>query len=146
MSGLGLGIFCLLLGGAMTRTMNREKKEELNKEYWRTVLDIFRTDQSGNEKEAREFLDYYNSELLRYMNEETIAFWDYSTNITDHNDLLHKLASGRLSGFNSEATLLADRFDTTKFSDDTRRQFKSVGKKSLSNVEMAEMADIKSKM
>ena len=146
MIGLRLGVFCLLLGGIMARTMNKKEKEELNKEYWRTVLDIFRTDQSGDEKEAREFLEYYNSELLGYMNEETITFWDYSTNITDHNDLLHKLASGRLSAFNSEATLLAARFDTSKFSDDTKRQFKNVGRKSLSNKEMAEMADIKSKM
>jgi len=146
MTGLRLGVLCLLFGGVISRTMNHKEKEELNQQYWRTVLDIFRTDQSQDEQEAREFLSYYNDEKLRFLNEETIAFWKYSTNITDPNDLLSQQAAGKLAVFESEANILASRFDVRHFTDDIRRQFKNVGSKSLSNEEMAEMGELKSKM
>ena len=137
---------CLLFVGIFARTMTNIEKEELNQEYWRTVLDIFRADQSQDEAEARKFLSYYNDEKLRLLNGETVASWNYSTNITDHNNLLSQLATGKLSVFESEANLLASRFDTSKFSDDIRRQFDKVGSKSLGLEEMAEMGELKSKM
>merc|ERR1711892_562495 len=98
MTGLRLGVLCLLFGGVISRTMNHKEREELNQQYWRTVLDIFRTDQSQDEQEAREFLSYYNDEKLRFLNEETIAFWKYTTNITDHNDLLSQRQTFLLHG------------------------------------------------
>ena len=137
---------CLLFVGIFARTMTNIEKEELNQEHWRTVLDIFRADQSQDEAEARKFLSYYNDEKLRLLNGETVASWNYSTNITDHNNLLSQLATGKLSVFESEANLLASRFDTSKFSDDIRRQFDKVGSKSLGLEEMAEMGELKSKM
>eukprot|EP00090_Calanus_glacialis_P005014 TRINITY_DN13830_c0_g1_i1.p1 TRINITY_DN13830_c0_g1~~TRINITY_DN13830_c0_g1_i1.p1 ORF type:complete len:639 (+),score=143.90 TRINITY_DN13830_c0_g1_i1:25-1917(+) len=146
MAGLTLAILCLLSVGIFSRTMTNIEKEELNQEYWRTVLDIFRADQSQDEAEAREFLSYYNDEKLRLLNGETVASWNYSTNITDHNNLLSQLAAGKYSVFESEANLLASRFDTSKFSDDIRRQFEKVGSKSLGLEEMAEMGELKSKM
>ena len=136
----------LLFVGIFARTMTNIEKEELNQEHWRTVLDIFRADQSQDEAEARKFLSYYNDEKLRLLNGETVASWNYSTNITDHNNLLSQLATGKLSVFESEANLIASRFDTSKFSDDIRRQFDKVGSKSLGLEEMAEMGELKSKM
>ena len=146
MVGLRLGIICLLLVGVLSRTWTNKEKKELNKKYWRTVLDLFETEKSTDEDEANEFLKYYSDQKLILMNEETVASWNYSTNITDYNDLLSQQASGKLANFESETILLASRFDAQNFSDDIKRQFQRVGSKSLDWEDMKEMGELKSKM
>jgi len=136
----------LLISTVVSKSLTDKEKVELNEEYWRTVLDIFRNDKSTDEQEAREFLQYYNDEKLRLLNLETITYWNYTTNITDHNDLANQIASGKLASFESEASRLAARFDPSNFSEEIVRQLKRVGSKMLSSEEMSEMAVLKSSM
>jgi len=143
---LRTGVLFLLLGGVFSRTWTKNDKKDINKQYWRTVLDLFETDKSTDEEEAKEFLKYYNDELLLLLNAEAIASWNYTTNITEYNDILSQQASGKMSEFESNSFFLASRFDISNFSDDTKRQFKSVGNKILDWDDMAEMGALKSKM
>merc|ERR1712215_112816 len=107
MVGLTLGLVCLIAGQTGAKPWTNQEKEEINDEYWRTVLDIFKDDKNTDEEEARHFLNFYNNEKLLLKNAEELGNWNYSTNITKHNDILSQQASARLEQFEAESIALA---------------------------------------
>ena len=140
---------CLLGCGVVGRqAWSDEEREALNQQYWRSVLDLFKTQKNTDEVEARGFLEYYNKNMLELLNNQTLAQWAYTTNITDHNDRALQAAWARRTKFQAEANFLASRFHTAGFSADSRRQFSKVltGSKALPTEEMEEMGELKAKL
>ena len=97
---------------------------------------------NSNEEEAKQFLEEYDVEFGKLLNEATIASWSYETNITDENAQTSQDAWLKLSIFNAEAFENSTQFDAIDFSYDTKRQLSKVGKKALSDDEMEELSSI----
>ena len=87
------------------------------------------------------FLESYDKTLgdLNYLN--TVADWNYSTNITEDNDLATREISKKLREYKAEAFKVADAFDKTLLEDypDLLRMLKQVGAKSLPEAEAQEL-------
>jgi len=115
---------------------------ELSRNYEPTVHRA----NSLSEDEAKAFLEEYNLEYGRMLNEATIAQWAYDTNITDFNSENAQRAWFLVSQYGDEAFAIADAFDTTDFSEDTKRQLKKVGSRSLPAAESSELAQAISEM
>lgn len=85
---------------------------------------------NSDENEAKAFLAAYNKEYAPLLNKFTVATWNWETNITDYNAKIAEMVGDDLGAYHAKATKKALRFDTTRFSEETRRQltsFKSVG-------------------
>ena len=81
---------------------------------------------NSNEEEAKQFLEEYDVEFGKLLNEATIASWSYETNITDENAQTSQDAWLKLAIFNAEAFENSTQFDATDFSYDTKRQLSKV--------------------
>ena len=88
-----------------------------------------------------QFLESHDKTLgeLYYLN--TLADWNYSTNITEANDLATRAISKKLREYEAEAFKVADAFDKTLLEDhpDLLRMLKQVGAKSLPEAEAQDL-------
>jgi len=146
-----LPLLFLLLG--QTPAVHGSKLEDLTREIWSLALgrnaDIIDQDASGSndkEEEAKKFLAEYNREYGKLLNLQTIADWNYNTNITKENALAAKVALLKVSEYNGLASQTANTFNTTNFSYDTIRQLGNVGSYELDKEELEEITDVIAKM
>ena len=95
-----------------------------------------------DEEEAREFLASYDAEYGNLLNHATVASWNYETNITSHNAELSSAAWLALDLYQAEAAEEAREFESSEFSEDTRRQLSRVGSLALSDSEMRELKSL----
>ena len=82
--------------------------------------------QNTDEDEANAFLEDYNEIYGKLLNNYTIASWNYETNITDENSQIASDSKLQMSKYSAEALEIASQFDSTNFTEDTRRQLKEV--------------------
>ena len=82
--------------------------------------------QNTDEDEANAFLEDYNDIYGKLLNNYTIASWNYETNITDENSQIASDSKLQMSKYSAEALEIASQFDSTNFTEDTRRQLKEV--------------------
>ena len=88
-----------------------------------------------------QFLESYDKTLGELYYLDTLADWNYSTNITEANDLATRAISKKLREYEAEAFKVADAFDKTLLEDhpDLLRMLKQVGAKSLPEAEAQEL-------
>jgi len=146
-------LFPLLLLLGQTPAVHGSKLEDLTREIWSLALgrnaDIIDQDASGSndkEEEAKKFLAEYNREYGKLLNLQTLADWNYKTNITKENALAAKVALLKVSEYNGLASQTANTFNTTNFSYDTIRQLGNVGSYELDKEELEEITDVIAKM
>lgn len=87
------------------------------------------------------FLETYDKTLGELWYLDTLADWNYSTNITEENDLATRKISKRLREYEAEAFKTADAFDRTLLEDhpELLRMLKKVGAKSLPEAEAKDL-------
>ena len=73
----------------------------------------------------------FDAKLGRLLNPEALVCWTAVTNGTDENYLKLQLAQLRTKKFRSKALDIVGRFDTSHFSEDTKRKLSKVGEKAL---------------
>jgi len=95
---------------------------------------------------AKLYLSQYDLELGRLRTKETVAAWNYNTNITDHNSNLSQEAGLNSTIYESEAYQIVSGFNQTGFSFDTKRQISKVGQKSLSEAKTKELSEVLAEM
>ena len=88
-----------------------------------------------------QFLESYDKTLGELYYLDTLADWNYSTNITEANDQATRVISKKLREYEAEAFKVADAFDKTLLDDhpDLLRMLKQVGAKSLPEAEAQEL-------
>ena len=88
-----------------------------------------------------QFLESYDKTLGELYYLDTLADWNYSTNITEENDRATRVISKKLREYEAEAFKVADAFDKTLLEDhpDLLRMLKQVGAKSLPETEAQEL-------
>jgi len=101
---------------------------------------------NSDEEEAKRFLAKYDVEFGVLRNLATIGSWEYETNISDTNSETSQEAWLKVTEYNAEAIVMANTFDTTDFSQDTKRQLSKVGSLSLSTEETEELSGIIAQM
>ena len=92
-----------------------------------------------DEEEAKDFLASYDAEYGKLRNLATVASWNYETNITSETAELSSAAWLAVDLYQAEAAEEASQFDSSEFSEDTRRQLSKVGSRALPDSEMAEL-------
>ena len=95
-----------------------------------------------DEEEAKEFLASYDAEYGKLRNLATVASWNYETNITSETAELSSAAWLAVDLYQAEAAEEASQFDSSEFSEDTRRQLSKVGSRALPDSEMAELKSL----
>ncbi|KAK7873704.1 hypothetical protein R5R35_013236 [Gryllus longicercus] len=86
-----------------------------------------RADLQQLEQQARAFLQQYDREAARRLNDYELAAWAYDSNLTAHNQQQKLKASAALAAFTKEQWRRATAFPWQEFSDpDTRRQLKEL--------------------
>ncbi|XP_038048596.1 angiotensin-converting enzyme-like [Patiria miniata] len=95
--------------------------------------------------QAREFLASYNESLSVLEYEATLAGWEFSTNISDHNEQKEVEANLVYAAFINEAGQNASRFDDTTFPDDVRRRLskiRDIGTAALDSAKVEELNEL----
>ena len=95
-----------------------------------------------DEEEAKEFLASYDAEYGKLRNLATVASWNYETNLTSETAELSSAAWLAVDLYQAEAAEEASQFDSSEFSEDTRRQLSKVGSRALPDSEMAELKSL----
>ena len=87
------------------------------------------------------FLETYDKTLGELLYLDTLADWNYETNITEENDLATREISKKLREYEAEAFKTADGFDKTLLEDhpELLRMLKKVGAKSLPEAEAQDL-------
>lgn len=80
----------------------------------------------AEEKKALDFLKQYNNVTPGEDYKSSEASWNYATNITDYNKEFRTNASLASSAYYKAQRINASKFDTSKLSEDTARQIKSI--------------------
>nr|CAH0112907.1 unnamed protein product [Daphnia galeata] len=103
---------------------------------------------NSNEDDAIDFLANYDSEYGPLKNQYLIASWNYETNLTDENALavFKTVTSGVAEAYYGEASANASQFDSTTFSEDTKRQLSYLQSVSLDDAESEELNNLLSEM
>jgi len=100
----------------------------------------------SSEQYAKGFLANFDAKLGRLLNPEALVCWTAVTNGTDENYLKLQLAQLRTKKFRSKALDIVGRFDTSHFSEDTKRKLSKVGEKALPEREAMELSQVKTNM
>ncbi|KAK7873705.1 hypothetical protein R5R35_013237 [Gryllus longicercus] len=86
-----------------------------------------RADLQQLEQQARAFLQQYDREAARRLNDYELAAWAYDSNLTEHNQQQKLKASAALAAFSKKQWRRATAFPWQEFSDpETRRQLKKL--------------------
>lgn len=101
---------------------------------------------NANEADAIAFLERYNAEFPPHLTRYTNAAWNYETNLTDENANAAAIAGGIVGAYYVRASNEAATFDTTNFSEDTKRQLSYLSYVGLDGPEGSELSSILSEM
>lgn len=78
----------------------------------------------GQNQTPKQFLAECNREVAKQVNEKVIASWEYGTNITSQTEKRYVKGQLKFSQFISSIRKNASKIDTSKSSEDVKRQFK----------------------
>lgn len=106
------------------------------------ILGLSLAQNNNDEDQAKEFLATYDAEYGKLLNLATVASWNYETNITSENAELSSAAWLAVDQYQAEAVEEASQFESSEFSEDTRRQLSRVGSRALPDSEMKELKSI----
>ncbi len=78
------------------------------------------------QEKAEEFLDYYNSSIVRWKYKRFTARWNEETNITAYNQAVNINTSLAFASFEERIRANASRFNISQLKEDTARQLKLI--------------------